>query len=64
MWSPASSTEAGHYRAEKAAAAFVVVAFALGHPVKALKAWQRKWKLDLIGRTNPGWEDLFLTLNA
>jgi len=31
---------------------------------KALKAWQRGWKLDLIGRTNPGWDDLFLTLNA
>jgi putative endonuclease len=31
---------------------------------KALKAWQRCWKLDLIGRSNPGWADLFLTLNA
>lgn len=31
---------------------------------KALKAWQRKWKVDLIGRTNPEWEDIFLTLNA
>ncbi|MDB5736528.1 MAG: Excinuclease subunit domain protein [Sphingomonas bacterium] len=31
---------------------------------KALKAWRRAWKLDLIGRSNPGWEDLFLTINA
>ena len=31
---------------------------------KALKAWRRGWKLDLVGRTNPGWDDLHLTLNT
>ena len=31
---------------------------------KAMKAWQRTWKLNLIGQHNPDWEDLFLTLNA
>ena len=30
----------------------------------ALKAWKRSWKLNLIERTNPGWDDLYLTLNA
>ena len=31
---------------------------------KALKAWKRAWKLDLIERANPTWSDLYLTLNA
>lgn len=31
---------------------------------KATKAWRRNWKLDLLGRANPGWDDLFNTLNA
>ena len=26
---------------------------------KALKAWQRGWKVRLIEEANPGWEDLF-----
>ncbi|MEH3047233.1 GIY-YIG nuclease family protein [Sphingomonas adhaesiva] len=26
---------------------------------KALKAWKRDWKIALIERTNPGWDDLF-----
>lgn len=26
---------------------------------KALKAWKRDWKLELIERTNPEWKDLF-----
>jgi putative endonuclease len=30
---------------------------------KALKAWQRGWKLNLIGRSNPEWIDLFPTLH-
>jgi len=30
---------------------------------KQLKAWQRAWKLNLIGRTNPDWLDLFPTLH-
>lgn len=31
---------------------------------KALKAWKRAWKLNLIGRENPNWDDLYLTINA
>ena len=31
---------------------------------KAVKAWQRAWKLRLIGEMNPSWDDLFLTINA
>jgi putative endonuclease len=27
-----------------------------------LKHWIRKWKLDLIEKTNPNWDDLYLTL--
>lgn len=30
---------------------------------KQLKAWKRKWKLDLIEENNPDWEDLYLTIN-
>jgi putative endonuclease len=26
---------------------------------KALKAWKRDWKIELIERTNPDWDDLF-----
>jgi putative endonuclease len=26
---------------------------------KRLKEWQRKWKLELIEKTNPDWRDLF-----
>ena len=29
---------------------------------KMLKAWKRDWKLDLIGRTNPDWDDLYPTI--
>src|SRR3546814_17518864 len=28
---------------------------------KAIKAWKRRWKLNLIGRSNPDWIDLFPT---
>jgi len=31
---------------------------------KALKAWKRSWKLDLIEKANPNWDDLFSTINA
>ena len=31
---------------------------------KSLKNWNRAWKLNLIARTNPNWDDLYLTLNA
>jgi len=26
---------------------------------KMLKEWKRAWKIELIERSNPGWEDLF-----
>ncbi len=29
---------------------------------KQIKAWRRRWKLDLIERTNPEWKDLFREL--
>jgi putative endonuclease len=31
---------------------------------KALKAWKRSWKLNLIGRNNPDWIDLYTTIIA
>ncbi len=31
---------------------------------KAIKAWQRMWKIEAIEKFNPSWDDLFLTLNA
>ena len=31
---------------------------------KALKNWNRVWKLRLIAEVNPNWEDLFDTLNC
>jgi putative endonuclease len=30
---------------------------------KQLKNWQRKWKLELIEKDNPGWEDLGIQLD-
>jgi putative endonuclease len=29
---------------------------------KQIKKWNRKWKLDLIDKSNPFWEDLFYKL--
>ncbi len=29
---------------------------------KQLKEWKRKWKLELIERTNPNWKDLYSTI--
>ncbi len=26
---------------------------------KRLKKWNRKWKIELIEKTNPGWKDLY-----
>ena len=26
---------------------------------KAIKAWKRAWKVELIEKANPGWDDLF-----
>jgi putative endonuclease len=31
---------------------------------KQLKKWERRWKLDLIESVNPGWADLYETLNG
>jgi putative endonuclease len=30
---------------------------------KAMKAWKRAWKIDLIERSNPDWRDLFYEIN-
>ncbi|HEX9934713.1 MAG TPA: GIY-YIG nuclease family protein [bacterium] len=30
---------------------------------KNIKKWNRKWKLDLVERSNPKWKDLFNDLN-
>jgi putative endonuclease len=30
---------------------------------KALKNWKRGWKLNLIGRVNPDWDDLWKTIS-
>jgi putative endonuclease len=30
---------------------------------KALKAWRRGWKLDLVEKANPGWADLYLDIH-
>ena len=31
---------------------------------KAIKRWKRAWKLNLIGKANPEWRDLYEDLNA
>ena len=31
---------------------------------KALKKWKRAWKLNLIGKANPEWLDLWETINC
>ncbi len=31
---------------------------------KAIKAWQRMWKIEAIEKQNPSWDDLFLTITA
>ena len=30
---------------------------------KRLKKWNRRWKIELIERANPGWDDLYERLN-
>lgn len=30
---------------------------------KELKKWRRQWKIELIEKANPDWDDLFLKLN-
>lgn len=29
---------------------------------KRIKEWKRKWKLELIERMNPDWQDLYKTI--
>ena len=31
---------------------------------RRIKEWKRPWKLEMIERTNPGWRDLFVDLEA
>ena len=31
---------------------------------KAMKRWKRQWKLKLVRRDNPNWDDLFEVINA
>lgn len=31
---------------------------------KQIKEWRRAWKLNLIGRANPDWQDLYDEINA
>ena len=31
---------------------------------KAIKKWRRAWKIELIERANPDWEDLFEKINS
>ncbi len=33
------------------------------HREKRIKTWPRQWKINLIERTNPRWDDLYETLN-
>ena len=30
---------------------------------KAMKAWKRRWKTELISRSNPDWQDLYQDVN-
>mgnify|MGYP001598204962 CR=1 FL=1 len=32
------------------------------HREKAIKEWKRRWKLELIEKTNPEWRDLYADL--
>lgn len=31
---------------------------------KAMKAWKRAWKVELIEKANPGWDDLFNVVHS
>ncbi len=31
---------------------------------KAMKAWKRRWKIELIEKANPGWDDLYDRING
>jgi len=30
---------------------------------KQLKKWNRRWKLELIEKANPGWQDLYYEIS-
>lgn len=34
------------------------------HREKCIKEWKRNWKLELIEKHNPEWNDLYETINA
>ena len=34
------------------------------HRESRLKKWKRRWKMELIEKTNPAWRDLYEMLNA
>ena len=34
------------------------------HREKCIKEWKRSWKLELIEKDNPNWNDLYETINA
>jgi putative endonuclease len=31
---------------------------------KTMKEWKRQWKIDLVEKNNPNWDDLYDRLNA
>ena len=31
---------------------------------KAMKAWKRRWKTEMISRANPDWRDLYDNINS
>ncbi|MDD5326459.1 MAG: GIY-YIG nuclease family protein [Phycisphaerae bacterium] len=31
---------------------------------KTIKKWKRQWKIELIEKSNPKWEDLYYSLNG
>ncbi|MGN6289612.1 MAG: GIY-YIG nuclease family protein, partial [Sphingopyxis terrae] len=31
---------------------------------KAMKKWNRAWKIELVEQANPDWDDLFVMINA
>ena len=38
------------------------ISFAIARE-KAMKAWNRRWKTEMISRTNPDWRDLYDDIN-
>ena len=42
--------------------AYPTIIEAIAHE-KAIKAWNRRWKTDLISKRNPDWRDLWKDIN-